>query len=808
MYNNPIISSSVRDQLPEFMRNDSGQFVAFLEAYYDWMSLSQITVSDSSGFNKGDKIYGEQTGAKGIVKGINSDKNLLYVQCTSSRHFKFNENICITGSEECIASVKDFLFNPLLAAEKYTDITDIDSTVDIFLESFYKEVAYDFPRNTHLTDEKVLKNIKNFYESKGTLDSYRYLFRIIYQEEIDFLYPRDYVFKPSDNKYQEKFVIKTTKNAFALLGNAIKGLSSSATAIVDDVLETNDKGTIYYNILLNKFSLRGNFVPNEYVKIDDPAETQTYELLPNDNVHILQSGNNFTTDETISIDSYDKIIEINVLSSNTGKIDSFFIEDGGQGYRTGDRVVVEEILDDGYEHLTTFKKCDAFVSKVDQNGSIQNIQIIFGGQDYQFLHITESIKINSKEGEGAKVVPISEEIGKIKTYNVKKIISRGEEDDSAAYSALFSKLSFYDQKNETNYGDLVGYTNPLKFNLVKSALAIDIPYFDSTKSFLSSNQKIQDSEYYQDFSYVIISNIPVVEYKDLIKKLVHTSGSKLFGNIQIDTGFAASFKVQSLIGDGSVSEEFIKGYRKTILEIIQAITSSVSTYSDNQIYPHADVPVYQYNQNTGIKVHSEDDSKQEAVLKMPLLEAVYKGLDNNNINYRTPIVKRIEDDEEITDTVKSIDVYDLKFKRQPIVNKKTVAQYIADNTTVVDNIKIKPSVDFLYQQQYPRNVKKRPTHFYDSMVVYSEIKTKVGFADLSSEIFDMDNLSMSMDNESLEIVNGFYLRPASFDAHAGEPLICNEIEDMSNPYITVDNGANMHIDSEITMDGVYVEKML
>ena len=60
--------------------------------------------------------------------------------------------------------------------------------------------------------------------------------------------------------------------------------------------------------------------------------------------------------------------------------------------------------------------------------------------------------------------------------------------------------------------------------------------WDSTKGFLNDNQqKIQDNDYYQNFSYSIKSKIPIQEWNDAVSSLVHTAGFKKFSDLQIES---------------------------------------------------------------------------------------------------------------------------------------------------------------------------------------------------------------------------------------------------------------------------------
>ncbi len=58
-------------------------------------------------------------------------------------------------------------------------------------------------------------------------------------------------------------------------------------------------------------------------------------------------------------------------------------------------------------------------------------------------------------------------------------------------------------------------------------------YWKNNKGFLSDIIKIQDSYYYQDFSYEILTNRMLNVYEKIVKDLVHPSGLALFGRYRI-----------------------------------------------------------------------------------------------------------------------------------------------------------------------------------------------------------------------------------------------------------------------------------
>jgi hypothetical protein len=55
-------------------------------------------------------------------------------------------------------------------------------------------------------------------------------------------------------------------------------------------------------------------------------------------------------------------------------------------------------------------------------------------------------------------------------------------------------------------------------------------YYRSSKGFLSEDMYIHDGDFYQEYSYEILSKISVDRYADMFKKVMHTAGTKFFGS--------------------------------------------------------------------------------------------------------------------------------------------------------------------------------------------------------------------------------------------------------------------------------------
>ena len=60
-------------------------------------------------------------------------------------------------------------------------------------------------------------------------------------------------------------------------------------------------------------------------------------------------------------------------------------------------------------------------------------------------------------------------------------------------------------------------------------------YYKTSKGFLSNLSKIHDGDYYQEYSYDVMSRLPLEKYADMFKKVMHTAGTRFFGTVVIDT---------------------------------------------------------------------------------------------------------------------------------------------------------------------------------------------------------------------------------------------------------------------------------
>ena len=109
----------------------------------------------------------------------------------------------------------------------------------------------------------------------------------------------------------------------------------------------------------------------------------------------------------------------------------------------------------------------------------------------------------------------------------------------------------------------------------------NLGYYQSDKGKLGvQNQKILDSFFYQDYSYVIKSGTSIEQWRDLIKATTHPAGFKLFGQVDVEATAktempkkpekAAHFTVVQL-WDPNKNKITVENTRRTVTQTVQKV---------------------------------------------------------------------------------------------------------------------------------------------------------------------------------------------------------------------------------------------
>ena len=370
-----IISPFIAEQFPAFMRADHHKLILFIKAYYEWSESPE---------------------------------------------------------------------NPGYVSSKLNTVHDIDKNLEQFYDHFKNVYMDSFPQILAINADgyspnkkTLLKKIREFYGNKGTENAYRFLFRILYDSDLQIYSPKEDILKVSDGIWTEPKSVKTTSSSNNGIYGTINGTLTQysendptiiiATAFIDNIVRYSSNGIPTTEFFLRDIS--GVFLPNK--KITAKIENIEYE------------------ETTYSV------------------LGEFFIETPGTGYLVGDNLF---LVSDGVGF-------SARVGVTGLAGSIKKISIENSGINY-FSEVSAIIISSTGANTASKVIMRPTAI--------------------------------------TNYPG----------------------YFYGNKGKISSNKRIQDGHYYQEYSYVLRSAISFDKYFSVLKSLTHPTGMKMFGSILMQSNLS------------------------------------------------------------------------------------------------------------------------------------------------------------------------------------------------------------------------------------------------------------------------------
>lgn len=230
------------------------------------------------------------------------DKNIsIFIEDQFSQNYRENGPLLVQFIE-CYYKWALETGNPTDASRSILELYDPDTIGDEFLDFLHNEFLAEFPKDIKTNKRTLIKNILSFYESKGTPDSYKMLFRILYNTEINIYFPGDDILRASDGKWYigKRIILRDiqyTGNIEEI--SEVIGSVSKATARVDRVTVVVEGGIEVTSIYLT--NIRGTFLKDELVRIKGSNEI----IATIDSNGILEDeGYWLNTDGQLSADKY------------------------------------------------------------------------------------------------------------------------------------------------------------------------------------------------------------------------------------------------------------------------------------------------------------------------------------------------------------------------------------------------------------------------------------------------------------------------------------------------------------------------
>ncbi len=306
------ISTVVENQLPEFIKADFPLAGEFLAQYYTALEGQGSTLDVLQNIDKYVKVdeltdlidstslstnvgIADNTITVNSTTGFPKSYGLLEIDSEIITYTGVTTNT-FTGCSRGFSGITSYR-NPTSQDEliftnsgvsTHSSGSVVNNLSIIFLQEFLKKVKKQInpgfeerSLDDSVNERLFTKQVKDFYSSKGTDQSFEILFRALYGEDVNVLKPRDYLFIPSNSNYKvsKQIVVESIDGDPEKLINRnlfqdnVFGFAK-ATGAISDVEKIIRDGKLYYRISLDyspeSTSVFGDFSIHPNTKLVDP----------------------------------------------------------------------------------------------------------------------------------------------------------------------------------------------------------------------------------------------------------------------------------------------------------------------------------------------------------------------------------------------------------------------------------------------------------------------------------------------------------------------------------------------------------
>ena len=566
-----FVSSFIPQQFPLFYKDEGPNFIAFVKAYYEWLESTGQTLQHArSLFDYNDidtteaqfLTYFKNTYLNALPESMLADKRLLVKHILDLYRSK--------GTPRSYELLFRMLFN---------------ESIELFIPNsvLFKpsDGEWIVPRYIEVSDSPYLENLigKQIYESSGNatavVESVNQkivndkLIHIIYLSSIDGR------FKFGQKILSESVPEITLDNAPIILGSLtaiaienggsgfnqgdivdVYGSGISGKARIASVRDENGKvnftlvngGSGYSIDAVVTVATAVNLILTNPINTFVVGEKVTSSNT-NANGTVVFANNSFVKLINFSSGIYFNIGDTVTNGGNTSATVYNAIGGGGSGAKFSvGGLVNKEILYYNTDYIANYLNANLSLTWAFPKNPVANLNsTIADTLVYKTLEVgTIAFLSNINPGTGYSVEPyinviepdvagqsISDGFGGIKGYNA--VVSSTVINSSGIVTAVdVINSGFGFEPIDTVY---LSSSNNAGIVVTGSAV-IDTDgtgdgYWQNNKGFLSDVMKIQDSYYYQNFSYEILVNRMLGVYEKLVKDLIHPSGIALFGRFRL-----------------------------------------------------------------------------------------------------------------------------------------------------------------------------------------------------------------------------------------------------------------------------------
>ena len=283
--------------------------------------------------------------------------------------------------------------NPHYTVQKLLESQDVDTSVDLYLQHLEAEFLSQIPKDIEVDKKTLIKNIRSFYASKGTEKSYQFLFNILFNENVEFYYPKNDILRASDGKWTTVTSIRILNddnwNVFDLTGKRIfqdyvyfdpytniPETRTWASATVERIIQFYLGDTLITEAYISNLTGLGDFNPSlsdaeedrDYIYYkDDESNILNFRIVPmTTGVSVSESGTGYNAGTILQVTTAEGDSGVGavaqIASIFPGDVSGIDLINKGIGYKINDQVSFEDSREVGGSGAS------AYVSDVSVSG--------------------------------------------------------------------------------------------------------------------------------------------------------------------------------------------------------------------------------------------------------------------------------------------------------------------------------------------------------------------------------------------------------------------------------------------------------
>jgi hypothetical protein len=603
------VQQIIENQLPEFLRSESPKAVDFLKQYYisqEYQGAPADLANNLDQYLKIDNLTPEViSGITTLSADISSSANTVQVISTKGFPAQYglfqidNEIFTYTGittntftgcvrgfsgitSYRSELNPEELVFNTSDQAS-HTSGATVRNLSSEFLKEFYKKLKYTFTPGledvdfvSNLDVNNFIKEARSLYESKGTEESFKILFRVLYGVTPKVIDLEDRLLKPSSSQFlrREVIVVETISgDPSKLIGQTIRKSSDSQTQASVSEVEVFTRGgtTTYFKLGL-------------FVGYDDRDLIEgTFNIQPKTKaINAVSAGaSSIIVDTTIGFPASGTLISGDNTITYTSKTVNQFLGCSGidNAISVADEIRTNEVFI-GYEDGDITKKVEVRIT-----GVLSKFETV------------SDIKL-STEGQKIYVKNVGEKIG--------------NPDTDKTYKQLFANTWVYNTSSRYIVDSISGSNFVLKSDIDKSSLKVgdtvdillgstqNVDHADATVASISGNQVTLDNligfTYNSNLDYSIrrklrtatSSGTPILYGNNALVSDVQNLYNENDEYFYVASNSLPSYNITKTVKKSSISSAnstTLKGYNSTTEKYsIISFTDSVPFITGDEVY--------------------------------------------------------------------------------------------------------------------------------------------------------------------------------------------------------------------------------